>query len=66
MVNLTCAAGPAGDKACNLDNPSGWVDDDGTAWIAYVIRGDHNTGMYGFGVAKAPVWSGPYVPLSVS
>ena len=30
---LTCAADAAGSTACTFDNPSGWVDADGTAWI---------------------------------
>jgi hypothetical protein len=68
---LSCAADKAGKALCPFDNPTGWVDKDGTAWINYVQRGDHTTGHdhggrggYGFGLAKAPSWKGPYLPLS--
>ena len=68
---LTCAADAAGSTACTFDNPSGWVDADGTAWINYVQRGKHGEshnitgrGGYGFGLAKAPRWQGPYTPVA--
>lgn len=60
-VNATLTCGPdAGQQmVCPMDNPSGWVDPDGTAWLNYVIRGDHaksGRGGYGFGLATAPHW----------
>jgi hypothetical protein len=67
-VNLTCVRDKANISGCPFDNPSGWVDSDGTAWVNFVVRGNHSTisgrGAYGFGLAKAPHWSGPYAPLS--
>eukprot|EP00039_Didymoeca_costata_P021689 m.345194 g.345194 ORF g.345194 m.345194 type:complete len:416 (-) comp25875_c0_seq1:73-1320(-) len=67
-VNLTCGADNAGSTTCVVSNPSGWVDKDGTAWINYVLRGDHNLngtrGAYGFGLAKSMSWKGPYLPVS--
>lgn len=68
---IVCAPDAAGSTACVISNPSGWVDADGTAWINYVLRGKshaaHNIsgrGGYGFGLAKAPHWRGPYKPVA--
>lgn len=69
--SLACGADAAGSTACVWSNPSGWVDADGTAWINYVLRGkghaSHNItgrGGYGFGLARAPHWKGPYTPVA--
>lgn len=68
-ATMTCAPDAAGSTACVWSNPSGWVDSDGTAWVNYVLRGEHNVtgrGGYGFGLAKAPHWSGPYSPVAAT
>ncbi len=64
---LVCAADRANSTNCVVSNPSGWVDSDGTAWLNFVLRGAHEhggRGGYGFGLAKAPSWKGPYTPLT--
>ena len=64
---LSCSPDAANSTLCQFDNPSGWVDPGGTAWLNYVVRGSHDTagrGGYGFGLAKAPHWSGPYTPVA--
>eukprot|EP00040_Diaphanoeca_grandis_P025436 m.140917 g.140917 ORF g.140917 m.140917 type:complete len:549 (-) comp30149_c0_seq1:183-1829(-) len=66
-ATLTCLPDAAGITKCPFDNPGGWVDADGTSWINFVVRGKHTVsgrGGYGFGIAKAPHWQGPYSVLS--
>lgn len=66
--NITCAPDKANNTKCNLfDNAGGFVDPDGTTWVNFVLRGDHNHsghGAAGFGIASATSWRGPFVPLS--
>ena len=66
-ATLSCSPDASNSTRCQFDNPSGWVDPDGTAWLNYVLRGSHvaaGRGGYGFGLAKAPHWSGPYSPVA--
>lgn len=65
-ATMTCGADASNSTDCVMSNPSGWVDPDGTAWLAYVLRGQHSPGgrgTSGFGLARATHWLGPYLPV---
>eukprot|EP00037_Helgoeca_nana_P034640 m.422220 g.422220 ORF g.422220 m.422220 type:complete len:511 (+) comp36686_c0_seq1:169-1701(+) len=66
-ATLAFGADAAGVITGGISNPGGWVDSDGTAWLVYVLRGDHGKagrGGYGMGLAKASGWAGPYTPVA--
>ena len=72
-VQITCAVDDAGIADCpavigHHDSPSGWVDENGSAWILFTLRGNNTIrsgrGGSGCGLARAPIWSGPYRPVT--